>query len=49
MKLTLEQKEIQELEAMISEMPYKYAQPLLSYLSKFVKEIEIPNLEEKNK
>jgi hypothetical protein len=38
MKLTLEEKEIKELEAMITEMPYKYAQPLLAYLSKFVKE-----------
>jgi len=48
MKLTLEEKEIKELEAMITEMPYKFAQPLLAYLSKFVKQEESVNLEEEN-
>jgi hypothetical protein len=36
MKLQLEEPQIKELEAIITEMPYKYAQPLLTYLAKFV-------------
>ena len=47
MKIELNQKEIKELEQMIVEMPYKYAQPLLAYLAKFVKEEETTILEEK--
>jgi hypothetical protein len=46
MKLTLEEKEIKELEGIITEIPYKYAQPLLAYLSKFVKPTESVNLED---
>jgi len=47
MKLTLQEKEIKELENFIQEMPYKYAQPLMAYLAKFVKEEETTILEEK--
>ena len=47
MKLTLEEKDIKELENFIHEMPYKYAQPLIAYLAKFVKEEETTILEEK--
>lgn len=32
-KLILEQHEIAQLESMLVEIPYKYAQPLLQYLS----------------
>jgi hypothetical protein len=39
-KIILEQSDIEQLEKMIIEMPYKYAQPLLSYIVKYVKEIE---------
>jgi hypothetical protein len=47
MKLILEENNIKELEQMIQEMPYKYAQPLLGYLAKFVIQDESTNLEEK--
>jgi hypothetical protein len=39
-KLEMDFEQLQELEKMITEMPYKYAQPLLSYIVKYVKEIE---------
>lgn len=34
MKIILEQKEIQELESLLLDLPYRYAQPVLGYLSK---------------
>lgn len=48
MKLTLEEQDIKELEAFIQDMPYKYAQPLLGFLGKFVKNQEDTNLEQKS-
>jgi hypothetical protein len=39
-KLEMDFEQLQELEKMITEMPYKYAQPLLSYIVKYVKETE---------
>jgi hypothetical protein len=47
MKLILEEKEIKELEAFIQDMPFKYAQPILAFLGKFVKNEESNILEEK--
>jgi hypothetical protein len=35
-KLEMDFEQLQELEKMITEMPYKYAQPLLTYLANFV-------------
>lgn len=38
--LVMQGKELQELEALIQEMPFKYAQPLLEKLGKNVKEVQ---------
>lgn len=37
MKIVLDQKEIQELESLLLDLPYRYAQPVLGYLSSKIK------------
>lgn len=39
-ELKMNQEQIGELEKMIAEMPFKFAQPLLAYLGKHVKQVE---------
>ena len=45
--LVMQGSDLQKLESFIQEMPFKYAQPLMAYLAKFVKEEETTILEEK--
>lgn len=40
--LVMDAKGIQQLEAFINEMPFKYAQPLLQLITPHVKEVEEP-------
>ena len=47
-RIVLEQTDIEQLEKMVVEMPFKYAQPLLNFLQSKVKQDETDNGGEDN-
>ena len=47
--LVMQGSDLQKLESLIQEMPFKYAQPLLQELGKHVKEIQETEEEEQSK